>query len=433
MSEAAASTPMSAAPPPTSAEHRLAEVTAWEPQRPAERIAAGILMARGNSNCYLISGAEGDLAINVGTAYQGARNRERFEQLLGRPLTVRAIVLCQSHADHFGGWEAFAEAGTEIYAQERFPELLAERKALRDFFIPRTSAIIGRKIGWSDPVRMAAYWEPSDPPLTKLFARECRFELSGRRYELRCTSGGESLDGLIVWMPDERIVFTGNLLGAMFTQFPHLATIRGDRQRSVRDYLKDVEALIALQPELLVTGHEDPIAGAETIRAELTRLRDAVAHLRSYTIAGMAAGKTLWTLMAEAELPDELELRYSRGPLSWYVRSIWEELTGWFRDESATELFAVPPSSVWPRLAELAGGAAALAAEGARQLAAGRPEQALHFTDIALAAEPRGVEAQRVCLEALRLLLRRAGGRAFDEVAYLETAIIDAERGVQEQ
>ena len=44
------------------------------------------------------------------------------------------------------------------------------------------------------------------------------------------------------------------------------------------------------------------------------------------------------------------------GKVPWIVRAIWEEHAGWFRYESTTELYDVPPSAVWPDLLELAGG-----------------------------------------------------------------------------
>src|ERR1700712_2890895 len=55
-------------------------------------------------------------------------------------------------------------------------------------------------------------------------------------------------------------------------------------------------------------------------------------------------------------LPPELALPQVHGKVPWIVRSIWEEHVGWFRYESTTELYDVPPSSVWPDVVEVAGG-----------------------------------------------------------------------------
>jgi alkyl sulfatase BDS1-like metallo-beta-lactamase superfamily hydrolase len=135
--------------------------------------------------------------------------------------------------------------------------------------------------------------------------------------------------------------------------------------------------------------------------------------------------------MREIQLPPELQPAVNRGPVSWYVRAVWEEYAGWFRWESPTELYGVPPSSVWGDLAELAGGAAPLAARAGEHAAAGRPLQALHLAEIALAAEGDCPSALEVRLAALEQLLDRAGND-FDELAYLEDRVAEARRAVSE-
>jgi glyoxylase-like metal-dependent hydrolase (beta-lactamase superfamily II) len=60
--------------------------------------------------------------------------------------------------------------------------------------------------------------------LTTTFLDAHAFELGGRRFELYATSGGETTDSLVVWLPDERTVFTGNLTGPLFGHIPNLYT-----------------------------------------------------------------------------------------------------------------------------------------------------------------------------------------------------------------
>jgi glyoxylase-like metal-dependent hydrolase (beta-lactamase superfamily II) len=422
----------SAVPRYRSVDHPFTSWTAWHAERPAERIDDHTLMSRSNSNSYLVETDDGDVVINVGTAYQGERHRERYEQLLGRPLRVRKIILGQSHPDHIGGWAAFDGAGVETIAHEYFPEGRLDRTRLAEFFQRRSSRIMGRKIGYTnDDARRHAYFETPEPKVTTLLSDSYAFELGGRRFELYSVPGGETKDCLAVWLPGDRTVFTMNLLGALFPQIPHLSTIRGDRLRSARLYIESVDRILALEPELLITGHDVPIDGAERIRFELTRLRDGVQYIHDETVKGMNKGKDMSTLMREIELPDRLEVGPNRGPLPWSVRAVWEEYTGWFRFESATELYPVPAREIWSELAELAGGPDVLAERAAAHVAAGYPVRALHFTDIALSVDPqhRGVrEAQIAALEAL---IDETGGDYFDLLAYLESELIDARAALE--
>jgi alkyl sulfatase BDS1-like metallo-beta-lactamase superfamily hydrolase len=94
------------------------------------------------------------------------------------------------------------------------------------------------------------------------------------------------------------------------------------------------------------------------------------------------------------------------------VRAIWHEYTGWFDPaRGTTELYAVPPSCVAPAIAELAGGAERLAERAKAFLTEGKPLEALHVLDIALAAQPECLLGRQVKADALRLLNEHTGGK----------------------
>jgi alkyl sulfatase BDS1-like metallo-beta-lactamase superfamily hydrolase len=102
------------------------------------------------------------------------------------------------------------------------------------------------------------------------------------------------------------------------------------------------------------------------------------------------------------------------------VRAIWEEYVGWFRGESVTELYGVPPSSVWRELTELAGGPDVLADRAAAHLSRGEPEQALHLTDMLLIVDPGHRHGRGVEIAALSALQQRSGAVDWDDARFLE-------------
>ena len=249
------------------------------------------------------------------------------------------------------------------------------------------------------------------------------FEQGGRRIEVLKTPGGETLCSVFVWLPDERTVFTGNLFGPVWRAMPNLVTMRGDKPRLVRPYLRSVEQVRALAPELLITGHGEPIRGAATIRADLDTLHAAVSWIERQTIAGMNAGKDVHTLMREIVLPQELKIGEFHGKTPWVVRAIWEENAGWFHYDSTTSLYGVPRSSVDTDLAEMAGGVSALAARAATKTAQGKPLEAIHLLDVALGAEPGNRDALAVKKDALQDLLAASGGTNLSETMWLKSEI----------
>jgi alkyl sulfatase BDS1-like metallo-beta-lactamase superfamily hydrolase len=139
----------------------------------------------------------------------------------------------------------------------------------------------------------------------------------------------------------------------------------------------------------------------------------------------MNAGVDLFTLMGQVSLPPELDIPQGHGKVPWIVRAIWEEHAGWFRYESTTELYDVPPSAVWGDLIDLAGGPAALIGRARAHVEAGRPLEALHLTDMVLARAPKDEAALRVKLAALEVLLEESGRENFSEVRWLEAEIND--------
>jgi len=394
-------------------------VRAGDQQKEAEPITEFVFMAKDISNAYLVTTPAGDVMVNTGFM----DNVERTKGLLAPRRTgpLRYIILTQAHPDHYGGVPAFREAETRIIAERRFVDTWRYFHELGPYIARRSAKL------WASTMKRAAN-APRPPEVVPDIAVDRRYELElgGRHFEVISTPGGESLDSLTVWMPKERIAFTGNLFGPVFLAVPNLVTVRGDKPRLVQRYLRSLDTVRRLGAQLLITGHGEPIRGAEVIRAALDKMHAAVSYINEAVIAGMNAGKDVHTLMREIKLPPQLAIGEGHGKVSWAVRSIWEEYSGWFHYDSTTSLYGVPRSSIAADLVELAGGAGALAARARQRLSEGRPLEALHLLDVALGAERTNAEALAVKREALEALLREAGGANLSEVMWLKSEIAAA-------
>jgi alkyl sulfatase BDS1-like metallo-beta-lactamase superfamily hydrolase len=395
-------------------------VLAGDQQKEAQAITDFIFMAKDISNAYLVTTAAGDVMVNTGFM----DNAQRTQSLLAprRTGALRYIILTQAHADHYGGVPTIREPETQVIGERRFVDTWQYFNKLAPYLGRRS-----RKL-WGTTIKRAA--NPPPPPEVVpdiTVDRRHAFDLGGRRFEVLSTPGGETLDSLTVWMPNERVAFTGNLFGPVFLSMPNLCTVRGDKPRSVQRYLSSLDTVRRLGAETLITGHGEPIRGVGRIREDLDKMHAAVSYVNDATIAGMNAGKDVHTLMREIQLPAELKIGEFHGKVSWDVRAIWEEYSSWFHYDSTTSLYGTPRSSIDADLVDLAGGAGALADRARKKLNEGRPLEAIHLLDIALGADAAHAGALSVKKDALAVLLRESRGANLSETMWLKSEITAVE------
>ncbi len=396
-------------------------VRAGDKQTEAEAITPFIFMAHDVSNAYLVTTNQGDVMVNTGFNASADRNVALLAPHRTGPL--KYIFLTQSHADHFGGIPEFKEPDTKVVGGPEFNEALADMMGLQAFFGPRTFKLWGSTMSQGGPMKPQPHVVPDI-----LVEDRMTINVGERTFELIHAPEGETVDNILVWMPHERVVFTGNTFGPVWLSMPFLNTLRGDKPRLVRTFLKSLAKVRDLGAEILITGHGAPIVGKERIKEDLDRIEAAVTYVRDYTLDGMKAGKDVHTLVREFKFPGNVAIGDFHGKASWAVKSIWQEYSGWFHyEDGTTALFGVPRSSVHADIAELAGGAGVLAARAKAYVDGGKPLEALHLLDIALGAEPGNNDALGVKKAASQALLEASGGGNLSETMWLRSEVAEIE------
>ena len=394
-------------------------------QTEATPVADGIWLSEGLSNAYLVVTPAGRVVVNTGMGFEGPVHKRLFDAVDGGP--VRYILLTQSHVDHVGGVELFRQPGTEIVAQTNNRTCQEDDARIHRFRVAHSAPFFPTAVDRAEK-NLAVQARP-EPTIT--FDDRYAFDLGGVRFELLAVPGGETIDSMCVWLPDRRVAFVGNVFSALFGHFPNLVTVRGDRYRAALPFVAVVDRVRALEPELLLTGHFAPIRGADGIRAELTRLRDAVQYVHDETVKGMNAGTDVLTLMREIRLPPALEVGQGYGCVAWSVRAIWEGYAGWFHQRSTTELYPVPPTEAWADVVALAGGATTVATRALERVAHGDAVTAIHLAEMALAAEAGSRPALEAYLAAHERLLVERGGCNFWETGWLRHQIERTRRALE--
>jgi glyoxylase-like metal-dependent hydrolase (beta-lactamase superfamily II) len=385
------------------------------------RINEFIYLSEGYSNAYLVVTPAGRVAINTGMGFEAPVHKEYFDSIDRGPL--KYVVLTQGHVDHVGGVDLFREPGTLVVAHANNAEHQAYDARLAPFRQRRSAFAFAEAFRRMKP-SAGPPPKQSQPKPDVTFDERFSFSLGGLDFELIGAKGAETRDSLVVWLPQQRILFTGNVFGALFGHFPNLVTIRGDRYRDPLEYVATLEKLLALDAELLCVGHFGPVVGRELIRAEIARMRDATLTVHDAVVAAMNAGRNVWETMREIALPPQLAVGEGYGKVAWSARAIWEQYQGWFHARSTSELYVAPPDAAFPELVRLAGGPGAVA-DAALARAASAPVEALQLAEAALAADARHAGALRASLAAHRALLAQATN--FWETRWLEQQIAQLE------
>jgi alkyl sulfatase BDS1-like metallo-beta-lactamase superfamily hydrolase len=392
---------------------------------------AGIWCSPGMSSSYMITTSVGRIVVNTGMWFEGRVHKRNYDAVTDMP--TRYVVLTQSHTDHIGGIDTFREDGTQLIAQQNIHRCQADDVRIHGLRIRRSLPFFADVMGQpgyvrGDDVEMPPLAKPAVPDIT--FDDSYAFTLGDRRVELLSVPGGETIDSLVAWLPDDRVALVGNMFSALFGHFPNLMTVRGDRMRSAPAFVESVQRVIELDAEALLLGHHGPLCGAALIRAECERIRDAVQYVHDATVAAMNDGRDVWDAMRDIRVPEAIDLGEAYGRVNWSVRAIWETYAGWYHQHSTLDLYGAHPEHGAAELVTLAGGADDVAAR-ARALSSTEPLTAVRLCELVLAVD----EKHRGALDAYRAaheqLLAQHAGENFWLTKWLEGEVRSAQNRIQ--
>ncbi|MBM4016181.1 MAG: MBL fold metallo-hydrolase [Planctomycetes bacterium] len=230
----------------------------------------------------------------------------RAEVAARTALPIRVVFDTHDHWDHSFGNGVHAEHGALVAGSARCAELLAER----------------------GPAAFHAMAEAEDPaqrePVagTRFVGVDLRFEerlvvgAGARRVEFLHLGRGHTRGDAVAWLPEERVLFTGDL--CVNGAFNYL----GDAD--TEHWIVVLERLQALRPKVVCPGH-----GAHGGPELLERQRRWLVELRAHVAAGIEAEAAPGAIAAALDLPWYREWAgVAASSRTENVASAFDELTG---------------------------------------------------------------------------------------------------------
>lgn len=179
------------------------------------------------NNAGVLTGSDGTVVVDtVATVSRAARLREAIERIGASP--VRTLVNTHHHGDHTFGNDAFG--AVTIVAHH------AARKEMADTGLGLT--YLWPDVDWGE-VRLAL------PTLT--FQDRLTLYTDDRQAELIHVGPAHTTNDIVVWLPDDRVLFAGDVVMSGVTPFNLMGSVTGA--------LSAVDKLRELGARTVIGGH----------------------------------------------------------------------------------------------------------------------------------------------------------------------------------
>ena len=238
--------------------------------------------AEGDPNTGIIIGDDAVMVIDTqATPVMAADVIRRIREVTDKP--IKYVVLSHYHAVRVLGASAYkAEGCQQIVASQDTYDLIVERgeqdKASEIGRFPRLFNAV-------ESVPAGMTW----PSMT--FTGKLTVWLGKLEVQLLQLGRGHTKGDTVAWLPQQKILFSGDLVEFGATPYA------GDAY--FKDWPQTLDAIAALKPEKLVPGRGAALQTPEQVKQGLTETRAFVSDLYESVKAGAKAGKDLNSVYVE--------------------------------------------------------------------------------------------------------------------------------------
>lgn len=210
-----------------------------------------------NSNAGFVVTSEAVVVIDaLGTPALGEAMIAAIRKITPKP--IQKVIITHYHADHFYGLQAFKKLGAEIWAHGGAREYLNNGEGAAR--LTQRRADLAPWVNDATQLIAADVWLETSRSLT----------VGDTAFELIHLGPAHSPEDIIVLIKNSGVIFTGDIL---FTgRIPFVG------EADSRRWLQTFEALLALKPRVMITGHGKPSMNPAT---DLGLTREYLLYLRS--------------------------------------------------------------------------------------------------------------------------------------------------------
>ena len=283
-----------------------------------------------------VTTSDGVVVIDPGNYRVCTLIKEEIARDVDRP--IKYLIYTHAHMDHVGGAAAFMDQSPEVIAHENAIHRLDRYRLTTDYIRLINSIQFHFRLPPNVPRRRFQQVYP-----TQTYRDEHQFELGDKTFEL-FHGKGETDDHTLVWVPELRAVFCGDLLEASFPNLGNPFKV----MRYAREWAVALKKALALGPDLAIGG-DAVLVEKQKINEVFNENIELLTFLEESVVKAANGGKNLEQMIEEIQLPPHLEnspnLRQIYSRREFAIHNIWERYCGYF-DFSPSGLLPRPKREI---------------------------------------------------------------------------------------
>ncbi|ATF13305.1 alkyl/aryl-sulfatase [Brevibacillus brevis X23] len=387
------------------------------------KVVEGVYQIRGQSivTTFFIEGKEGVIVVDTlaGVESMQAAMELYYQHRPKKPVT--AIIISQSHGDHFAGIEAALQYAKNpeipIIAPQHFTkEALSENVLLGTIMARRAGFQFGKNL----PVNATGTVSVGIGPVTNsgkfsfalptvdIVNETQTMEIDGMTFEFLLTPHTEAPAEMHFYIRDYKALFVSENANKSMHQ---IYTVRGAKTRDALLWAnaldKTIDLFEAEEVDALLMIHAWPVWGKENAIAHLKMQRDLYKYMHDQTVRLANHGYTMDEIAETIQLPDALDKYWGNrgyyGTLKHNVKGIYNFYLGYY-SAHPSDLDPLPQVEAAEKYVQYMGGASNILQQAKADFEKGEYRWVAQVVKHVVMVDPTHTEAKNLLANAFEQL-----------------------------